>query len=110
MKKLTKSKVFQELCKFKKKWGLYISFDWELDENNMEELCKAAPYLNVDEDIQLLSDGIGFILCDSEKEMLNLFEQTVGDEGPTKLNRYFGPAKIFAITCSPKGELLDVNT
>ena len=120
MQKLTAFEAFALLCKSTNKWGLYISFNWPLDEEgksdfDLFEISKAAPYIdltieNKTPDMQMVFDEQGFILCDSEEEMQSLYDQTVGDDGPTKLNSYDGPARVFALTCDPNGNLLGENT
>lgn len=44
------------------------------------------------------------------KEMRELFQRTVGDDGPTPLNTYDGPVRVYACACSPSGQLLGCNT
>jgi len=100
--------VLSELCKNSKKWGIFINTSSEYQD--LEEVLKAAPYLNVKEHIQILIDGVGWILCDSEEEMENLYWSTVGDDGPTRKNSYNGPVKVYALTCDPNGILLNENT
>lgn len=98
--------AFQEICKVTKKWGLYISCSNEVDS---AEIMKAAPYLNFDQSIDLMFDGM-FFLFDTEAEMNKHYKLTVGDNGATKLNKYDGNARIYALTCSNKGELWNENT
>jgi len=105
MKKLDIHKAFAELCKATGKWGLYISW-----VGTAVDVIDAAPYLHQLEDGQILLDGQGIILCDSEKECYNLYDQTVGDDGPTSLNSYDGPDKVYALTCNPSGQLQSENT
>lgn len=112
IEKLHNHKVFERLCAATKKWGLCIGFGY----NNMhapeafEEICKAAPYLSIESDLQILMEGNAIFLCDTEEEMLDLFYQTVGDDGPTSKNSYSGEYKVYALTCSPTGQLLTENT
>lgn len=110
MKKLSLMKTIEYFCKQQKVWGVYISYALQPDGEdsdswikNEEELYKAAPYLNRDKDYQLIFDEGGFILCDSEEEAFNVFDQTVGDDGPTKLNKYNGPMRVYAIVAGPRG-------
>jgi hypothetical protein len=99
--------VVETLARVTKKWVLYISFggtdDWM-------EIIKAAPYLNWNLDTQCIMEGSAVILCESQEECEKLFWQTVGDDGPTKTNKYDGPARVFAITCSSDGQLMNENT
>ena len=112
MKILDHTEALQELTKATKRWGMYLNiptWDRVFDGNWFQELTKAAPYLS-DYNHQILLDESGYILFDSEEEMNDTYERTVGDDGPTKLNPYNGQARIYALTCSPEGELLNENT
>jgi len=122
MKLFDNMKVLQTLCRLSKKPGMYINFDGalglaeETGKNSVHELWKAAPYLkemytNDSSNVsQILSEGIAYFLFDSYKEMEKTFQLTVGDEGPTKLNKYKGPCRVYAITCNAKGVLQESNT
>jgi len=100
------SDVLALLCKAKGKWGMMTSFE----EYPMEELFQAAPYLAREEFRIMAVSGHGFIFLDSQTELYELYNQTVGDDGPTFKNPYNGPARVYAVTCSPEGELLTENT
>jgi hypothetical protein len=102
------STVLSDLCKMHKKHGLYIScaqFDC-----TFEEFMDAAPYLRRKEFEQILYSSYGYIICDSKEEMLALYQQTVGDDGPTIANPYSGPCRVYAMTCGPNGEIITENT
>jgi len=108
IQKLNIHDAFQALCKATKKWGVAISFG---DVEDYADVEKAAPYLTLEDDFQIIiSDGRGIILCDTEEEMNSIFHQTVGDDGPTELNSYNGPVRVYALTCSPDGKMLTENT
>lgn len=114
IKHLTKTQAFQLLCKSTKKWGVSIYIgNWK----NPDEVQKAAPYLDFakndekhENDAQIMTDEMGIILTDTEKECDQIFNQTIGDDGPTKENPYNGPQRIYALTCNPNGELQTENT
>lgn len=108
VQKLEMIAVLQLLCKSTKKWGVYISFSTEY--NAFLDIVKAAPYLSLSDDAQIIGDGCGIILCDTEAEADAVFWSTVGDDGPTKTNKYDGPLKVYALTCNPRGALLNENT
>ena len=107
MKILDKAGVLSVMCKLFEKYGMYISF---VDDDEPLEVCKAAPYLDFDEHHQVFIDSCAWLLFDTEEDMLECYERTVGDDGPTKLNLYTGEARVYAITCSPTGELWNENT
>jgi hypothetical protein len=107
MEILAKTEILSKLCKLSKKFGMYIGF---AEDQSWAEICEAAPYLNLYKHEQVLMDGHGWILFDSENKMLDCYNRTVGDDGPTNLNPYNGNATVYALTCSPTGELLNENT
>lgn len=108
IRKLTGLEAFAELCRTSKSWGLYLSFNEHAQFS--ADGPSAAPYLTMEDDAQALIDGELFILCSTEVEMIDLFDQTVGDDGPTATNAYDGEARAYALTCSPDGVLLNENT
>jgi len=101
------------VCKATGKWGLYISFDACLAN---EEIVKAAPYLGDESDLDIvdrltiLGNGYGTLLFDTSAKMRRYFDMTVGDDGPTKDNPYDGKARVYALTCSPTEGLQTENT
>jgi hypothetical protein len=99
--------ILSSLCKVSEKWGMYFSFSCEASP---EEFRKAAPYLATQEFQRSFVSDFGYVLFDTEEEMWNLYNQTVGDDGPTKLNSYNGPACVYALTCDPQGNPLTENT
>lgn len=111
MRKLDTTKTLQELAKALKKPCMYISIQYPSDDiADFEDALKAAPYLSVEEDGQILMDDCGYIVFDSDEEMEKTFCQTVGDDGPTETNKYDGATRVYAITCSADGELQNENT
>jgi len=81
----------------------------------LEMTLAAAPYLrDMARFGQLIADGYGYVVCESEEEMLELYEQTVGDDGPTARNPYRGNERgagnIYVLTCDASGKLLNENT
>lgn len=121
MIKMTIIKSLCKLCKVSKKYGLYLSFDEE--EFTPEEAKKACPFLNFNDNIpsslvcpddyldyQAYADGHMFILCDSKKECCHLYNQVVGDDGPTDSNKYDGPCRVYCLTINSNGEMESENT
>lgn len=110
--------VLAALCKGRKSYGMLASFptptteEWEDLNKYIEELYKAAPYLTreVLTGQDTLFTGHVYLFFSSEEEMLEYYDATVGDDGPTKTNKYNGPVKVYAITCDPNGVLLNENT
>lgn len=111
------SEIFSSLCRAHHKWGVRIAFICpSLDDrylSDIREIEKAIPWihrLNEKARWDLLCSGSGFFLFDTEQEMRDFYDLTVGDDGPTKLNHYNGQTSVYALTCSPDGQLLSENT
>lgn len=102
MNKYATTDFIEEMCKRFKLWALYISW---LDDANIHNILEAAPYLTMDDDYQMLSDCTGVVLCESEKEVWKIFDQTVGDEGATEANQYDGPGNVYACIMGPEGAI-----
>lgn len=79
---------------------MYVSTD---EDQTFQENIKAAPYLA--NNYQVLADGSGYLVFDTEPAMNAYYNLTVGDDGPTKRNPYNGPARVYALTCGPGGTL-----
>ena len=96
--------ILSVLCKQYGKWGVYVNnLQPESDtyEFSLQEIYKAAPWMNeIDhaDKVELLVEGFGYFLFDNEKEMQLIFDRTVGDDGPTRLNDYKGSWKIYCMT------------
>ena len=115
----TDLETLQALCKYSKKFGLMVSFDTEpADGMSWDEYfpgIKSASNGRIDWDAnedqhQLVIEGLGWALFESEEDLYDAYYDFVGDDGPTKRNSYDGPIKIFAATCSDEGELWSENT
>ena len=100
MKKLSHWRFTELFCKLTNKWCVYVAF---CDCYEWKEIIKAAPYLSIDDDYQIIGDCEGWIVCENEEEAYKIFNQTVGDDGPTELNKYNGNVRIYAHVCGPKG-------
>ena len=99
--------LMQQYAKKASKFCMYIS--WQ-DDVPFEELIRAAPYLKEYEVEFLRSSNSVVLTFDTAEEMEHCFVQTVGDDGPTILNNYIGPVRVYALTCSNEGELWNENT
>lgn len=113
MRVLSGTSILEALCKASHKWGmlLHMSFgDYNGASITPKEMFGAVPYLDPNKHLQFYMDEQGILLFDTENEMKVCFQKTVGDDGPTKFNSYSGPARCYAITCSPDGDLLNENT
>jgi hypothetical protein len=100
MKILSCRELLKYVCSQTGKYGLYISFD---PDEDIFEIMKAAPYIKLDA-FEIRLNGEGTFLFDSKEEMMNCFNQTVGDDGPTEFNPYDGPARVYACTYHPNGD------
>jgi hypothetical protein len=101
------------LARLLNKWGLKISIsEWSEGNNLLVEVPKACLFLEPgnEEHEQIIHNRKGYFLFETEEEMERAFLQCVGDDGPTELNKYNGPVRVYAVTCSPIGGILNENT
>jgi hypothetical protein len=90
--------------------GYPNQFGWDSEtETSMDDLIKAAPYLDPEEDVIAIIQGQVIIICDTMEEAWHIFNITNGDH-PGKENPYRGPAKIYAEIIDENGEDVDENT
>lgn len=111
--------LMEKFCKVTNRYGMYIRIHVPRDQltykvvvyrdEEHQEICAAAPYLQHDECAQIISDQQGVLLFTTEEELDRHYQMTVGDDGPTELNSYNGPVSIYALTCGPEG-LRNENT
>lgn len=104
---LTMLDIIENYAKNNKKWCLYLSTN---DTTELKELNKAVPFLSNEDCINLYFNQKMVIFFDNEQEMEDTFDLVIGDDGPTATNSYKGKARVYALTISNKGELLDENT
>ncbi len=107
--------ILELLCKSKGKPALLLhngsSAAGEGEEEvGVAELSKAVPFLDRNQVMTLLFEGPVYIFCDSLEEIRDLYNQVVGEDGPTKVNPYNGPARVYALTCDKDGLLGTENT
>jgi hypothetical protein len=96
--------LFEAHCKATRQWGLLLSFDIE-DQAGLRLACPYFEELTP----QAQFDGHAFIFG-TQEEIEERFWQTVGDDGPTKKNKYNGPVRVYAMTCDDTGQGMNVNT
>ncbi len=108
MIKITLTELVQKHCKLTQQWAVVIYPS--SDDHSFSDMQGAVPFLDLNNDLQAMADGLMIVLCDSEMEHDRVFNSIVGDDGPTKLNKYNGPYKAYAWTCGPDGEILTENT
>ena len=84
---------------------MYASWDPDAD---WSQVILAAPWLLEIEGYQAGPEM--FVFFETEDEMVQKFNMTIGDDGPNDVNPYKGPVKVYALTCSPEGNLLTENT
>jgi len=113
---LEKHDALRALCQARCCWGIYFRLFCKDEGSFIDELLKAAPWLK---DLgekhehyigQWCHDEMGILLFEHEHDMWKVYHMTVGDDGPTKTNPYNGPARVYCLTCNPKGELEHENT
>lgn len=96
------TQILQAMCKLSGKWGMLIKI---LDWNDFDYVHECAPYLdpNNHDDRQLIHDGFGIFLADTEKELYALYNQSRGGDDARG-------GCIYALTCDPNGETQNENT
>ena len=97
-------------CKTSNKYGLFISFDNEVNSHEDWLELQAASGGTLEATGQSILDGLGLKLFESKAEVDEAYNHIVGDDGPTPANPYDGPARIYALTIGPNGEALNENT
>lgn len=102
MQVFSKIELLSEVCKLTNKYGMMFSHSREeWDHKDMDYYCKvlkALPFVSQLIYYQSIIDGVGFILFDTEEEMLSKFNGVVrSPELP----------RIYTITCYPDGNLGD---
>lgn len=119
MKILDTVELMQEYAKTANKPCMYISYVNDIDttnnikkqykeeQDNVDEIIKAAPYLDKE---TVFRKDYAVLVFDTEKEMYDCYDKTVGDDGQTIHNSYKGSARVYALICNNKGELETENT
>jgi len=117
---VTAIELMKLYCKAENKWAVYYSGlnseeprSSDPDEwgKYLEDRKRALIFLGPEADDyhQIMMDGEGFSIFDTEEEMDAFYDLIVGDDGPTKSNPYNGPIRVYALTCGPNG-LMNENT
>ena len=83
MKSISFRDLIQEYSKATGKYCVYISWSQVFRHSEAEEVLKAAPYLS---ESFVTQHHKGVVICDTEEEMEQCYDMTVGDDGPTNLN------------------------
>jgi len=65
MKKIHLTTLLERYCRLSGKWGIQVSLPYP--ECDSDEIKKWVPFLDYNTDAQCLSDGLMFVICDSEK-------------------------------------------
>lgn len=110
-------RLVESACKSAGKWGLYLSYHSNSKEDRKSNQSQKAvdrelnriknslrdPTLKANNELSmaLLCEGWALLLLDTEEEMLQLYKGVDGEDTG---------GLIFAMTCSPKGDLLNENT
>jgi hypothetical protein len=105
------------LAKALKKWVLYVGpvyhaegFEQYEERYDFQEARKALGNLDKQENLGTICIDGATVICDSEEECDRLYNNIVGDDGPTKTNSYNGPYKAYALTFDPSGRAMNENT
>lgn len=104
MESLHALECFQSLCKYRKMFGLYVNYDD--DRFGYSDIKQAIPFLTIDDFIQ----SRNIFLFDTEEDCRKYYGLVVGDDSPTKSNKYNGEVRVYALTCDNNGEFITENT
>jgi hypothetical protein len=85
-------------------WTLHLSTGDDLD---LVDSNSPVPFLHRDERLQLRLGGWLLLLLDTEAAARHLFDQVVGDDGPTQINSYTGPHRVYAYLAGPDGGITE---
>lgn len=108
MKTLTKFNLLENYTTVSGKYVVMLSCS-NLDVCT-DELKKAVPMITDYGDIvNLLTGDTLFFEFDYNDAAIDFFDTVIGDDGPTRLNSYNGPARVFACLSGPNG-LITENT
>ena len=100
-----------ELCRRRGQWGMMLSYTSACGADvYIDDLPKAVPFLDSPDVFSLCVEEHLYVFCDTSEDIHALYGQVVGDDGPTKLNPYSGPVRVYALTCGPDGTLGTENT
>jgi hypothetical protein len=102
----TTIELMQRICKAEKLYGIYISW---IEDESREEVIKAAPYLDMDKNWDVIANCMGVIFFKTKRQCEKHFSMTKGDNR-NKVNTYNGPARVYALTCNDEGILETSNT
>lgn len=108
---------FDLLEKYTKSSGKYIVMlscsnfeDDFIGTDAFSQLKKAVPMItDYGELVKLFTGDTLFVEFDNSDAARDFFDTVVGDDGPTRLNSYNGPARVFACLSGPNG-LITENT
>ncbi len=89
------SGVLRALCKAKKRWGMMIH------GHDPDFIVRDAPYLDYNEHLDVITQHWGILLFKTRKALEKHYSLTSGDDSG---------GTVYAITCNPRGELLNENT
>jgi hypothetical protein len=85
--------------------GIGICFGWKSLDHE-KKLC----YRNREHTICVILIYTHGEFHVTEEFECKTYDKTVGDDGPTELNNYGGPARVYALTCNLYGQLENENT
>lgn len=94
----------ERIARTEKMWALYLSTGDDLDPIDADS---PVPFLRSDERLQLRLGGGLLLLLDTGEAARRLFDQVVGDDGPTQENSYNGPHRVYAYLAGPGGGITE---
>lgn len=104
---LTVEKLLTHWCITRNQWVLQLCFH---TDDHFSEIEKAAPFLNKEQAALLAMEEVLFLPFNIERAAEYAYNMVIGDDGPTELNKYDGPCRIYAVLWNPQGECVNENT
>jgi len=96
--------VAERIARAERVWALHLSTSDNLDLNAPQS---PVPFLRSDERLQLQLNGWLLLLLPTEESAKRLFDQVVGDDGPSQANSYEGPHRVYAYLAGPNGGITE---
>ena len=100
----TGTAIAERIARTEKVWTLYLSTGDDLD---LGDASSPVPFLLSDERLLLRLNGWLLLLLATEEAARRLFDQVVGDDGPSKANYYDGPHRVYAYLAGPSGGITE---
>lgn len=100
----TGTAVAERIARAEGVWTLHLSTSDDID---LGAPNSPVPFLRSDERLQLRLDGWLLLILATEESARCLFDQVVGDDGPSQANSYDGSHRVYAYLAGPNGGITE---